>query len=55
VGKNLIYISGAIFSAGGNLKSFLSGQILFLGGFFQFGQFCIWEIFNLYFGVKFFI
>ena len=48
-----IFVWGAIFLVWGNLKSLFLGQILFLGGFFQFGQFCVWEILNLYFGVKF--
>ena len=46
---------GGICSDGGNLKSLFKGQILFLGGFFQFGHFCVREILNLYFGVKFFL
>ena len=55
VEKFLSNISGEIFFVGGgNLISLIWGKFIF-GGFFQFGQFCVWEILNLYFGVKFFL
>ena len=50
-GKNLkLYFRGNLFSL---VKSqiFVSGKNLF----FQFGEFCVWEILNFYYGVKFFL
>ena len=50
------YIWGHSFSIGQiSVRKILIGQFLFLGGFFQLGEFCEWEILNLFFGVKFFI
>ena len=42
------YILGQIL----NLR--FKGKFYFWGAFFYFGQFCVWEILNLYLGLNFF-